>query len=364
MRLAIDIVGARHSGVAVVGMGVVEAAITHDSVDDVVVFASPRRDRRFELPLSRKLRVVECDTASSNTMARVAWNLGLSTIAAKRQGASAFLCLANGGVGASRVPLLLFIQQSLPFSAEALRALPTRARWRVAAIREVMRRSARRADLVGVQTEVMRNAVVQAFDVPDARVRVFQAPPPSFPPVDEMLLAQLRAPTRATLLYVGNTIAYKNLERLLDAFAGVRSTTNARLLLASPDAFSTTQPGVEVLKLSTRGQLRAAYEASDLLVFPSLVETVGLPLLEAMSLGVPILAADRPYAREICGDAADYFDPTDVASLRDSIARMLADPDLRSRKVSRAQRLLAERASASYSSLVAAATALAVKGDG
>lgn len=57
------------------------------------------------------------------------------------------------------------------------------------------------------------------------------------------------------------------------------------------------------------------YSAADALVFPSLTESYGLPLVEAMSIGMPIVAADRPYARELCGPTAIYFDPLSPDSL-------------------------------------------------
>lgn len=56
-------------------------------------------------------------------------------------------------------------------------------------------------------------------------------------------------------------------------------------------------------------QLQETYETHDILVFPSLVESFGLPLLEAMTTGMPIVASDRSWAREVCGGAASYVNP-------------------------------------------------------
>jgi glycosyltransferase involved in cell wall biosynthesis len=75
--------------------------------------------------------------------------------------------------------------------------------------------------------------------------------------------------------------------------------------------------------------LTEAYTLADLLIMPSLQETVGLPMLEAMNAGTPVLAADRPYAREICQDAASFFDPTDAGDLAFRIEALLADVSLR-----------------------------------
>jgi glycosyltransferase involved in cell wall biosynthesis len=72
-------------------------------------------------------------------------------------------------------------------------------------------------------------------------------------------------------------------------------------------------------------QIWAAYQDADIYVMPSLVETVGLPLMEAMSVGLPILVADRAYAHEICQDAAIYFDPLSPLDLSNKAKKLLED---------------------------------------
>jgi len=64
------------------------------------------------------------------------------------------------------------------------------------------------------------------------------------------------------------------------------------------------------------------YSKVDALFFPSLAESYGLPLVEAMKLGLPVICADLPYARWMCGDTAIYFDPFDVNSAADAIKQM------------------------------------------
>lgn len=61
------------------------------------------------------------------------------------------------------------------------------------------------------------------------------------------------------------------------------------------------------------------YSKADALIFPSLNESMGLPLLEAMSINLPILCSDLPYSRSLCGDYPIYFDPTDKNSIREAI---------------------------------------------
>jgi glycosyltransferase involved in cell wall biosynthesis len=173
--------------------------------------------------------------------------------------------------------------------------------------------------------------VRRAFHLEPDRVRVFAPELPTFPERDANLVRELRDPALPTVLYVGSTVGYKNVDRLLAAFRELRRSSKARLLLVTPEPFAISDEGARCLGALDRGGLRAAYEASDLVVMPSLVETVGLPLLEAMCLNVPVAAADRPYAREICGDAALYFDPLDASAMADAMRRGLTDAGLRER---------------------------------
>jgi glycosyltransferase involved in cell wall biosynthesis len=69
----------------------------------------------------------------------------------------------------------------------------------------------------------------------------------------------------------------------------------------------------------------------DILVSPSLAETFGFPLVEAMGLGMPIVVADTPIHREICGDAALYFAPGSSHELCDRVLELDCNPALRQR---------------------------------
>jgi glycosyltransferase involved in cell wall biosynthesis len=106
---------------------------------------------------------------------------------------------------------------------------------------------------------------------------------------------------------------------------------NARLFSTLPPDHALVADGHVALGYLDESALAAAYGAADVLVFPSLVESAGLPLIEAMSLGLPVVAADRPYAHEICGDGALYFAPTDVDGLAARIVALLQDAELRGR---------------------------------
>jgi glycosyltransferase involved in cell wall biosynthesis len=150
------------------------------------------------------------------------------------------------------------------------------------------------------------------------------------------------------LLYVGNQSAYKNVTFVIGAMRELRAgLPSLKLFLTWPvDHPACRMEGVVGLGYLRGAELREAYELATVLVMPSLVETVGLPMLEAMSAGTPVVAADRPYAHDVCEDAAVFFDPLDVGDLTGKIFAVLGDERLRDKLVQSGQDVIRKRRSA------------------
>lgn len=167
------------------------------------------------------------------------------------------------------------------------------------------------------------------------------------------------------LLHVGNRFAHKNVDLLLRAFAELaeRDRTLGLVLcgLGGPDerdrlAELGIAERVRVIRVSD-AQLPALYRDAEAFVFPSLYEGFGLPVVEAMAAGTPVVMADTPTLREVGGDAALTFEPIDVSGLAAQIERVLADETVRE-----LLRAAGRRQSAGYSwQATAAATARAYR---
>jgi len=139
------------------------------------------------------------------------------------------------------------------------------------------------------------------------------------------------------LLYVGSHKPHKNLARLLKAFAISRIANDVRLVMTGkPSPF--LQPIVDNLHLQERvafvdssknEELACIYRGALALVFPSLYEGFGLPPLEAMACGIPVITSNICSLPEVVGDAGILVNPRDLEALADALRQVVEDSGLR-----------------------------------
>ena len=131
------------------------------------------------------------------------------------------------------------------------------------------------------------------------------------------------------MLAVGTLEPRKNLARIAAAVDGELRVVGARGW-GGVDAAARTSPGSAT---STDEELAALYRGARCLVYASLYEGFGIPVAEALACGCPVVTSAGSPMAELAGDDATYVDPTDVASIRDGIARAFAaDAAPRSRR--------------------------------
>jgi glycosyltransferase involved in cell wall biosynthesis len=202
----------------------------------------------------------------------------------------------------------------------------------------------RRATHVIAVSECTRRDLTAVYGLPPEKVTViYEAAAPRFRVQPLELVAAVRAryglPGRY-LLFVGTIEPRKNLSRLLAAFetvyaeglsdglviVGKRGWLYGDFLARlekSPARDAVLFPGYV-----PDGDLPAVYAGAQGLVFPSLYEGFGLPVLEAMACGTPVVASCASSIPEVGGDAALYFDPMDVEAMVEAVRRLLCDTEL------------------------------------
>jgi glycosyltransferase involved in cell wall biosynthesis len=192
--------------------------------------------------------------------------------------------------------------------------------------------SATHADAVLTVSNTSRSDIIQTWSTPESKVHVtYPGVDEAFrPPGVEEISSTLTAfgVTRPYVLYVGHRGEHKNFQVLAEAMT-IPTLSGFDLVLVgggdpNESVVAPTEPGRKRqhhLKGVTDGQLCALYAGAVALVFPSLYEGFGFPLVEAMSCGAPVVASDIPSSREVCDDAAEFFPPRDSGGCAQSILR-------------------------------------------
>ncbi len=201
---------------------------------------------------------------------------------------------------------------------------------------------------LAVDSEATAAEVRRWFHVPPERMRVvYPAASPVFVALEggELAGAEQRLTSRFGLngpfvLTVGTLEPRKNVARLIEAYAGLDPgrRRNAPLVLVGdggwkPEAvFAGEWPDfVRRLGRVDEADLVALYNTASVVAYPSLVEGFGLPVVEAMACGTPVLTSNASSLAEVAGDAAVCVDPLDVDAIRGGLEALLGDPSLRRR---------------------------------
>ncbi|MDB5175761.1 MAG: glycosyl transferase family 1 [Candidatus Saccharibacteria bacterium] len=202
---------------------------------------------------------------------------------------------------------------------------------------EVIRRAAHKSRIVITPTQFVKDDLVAFAHVHPAKVVVTHE---SADPIVASPVPLLNLQKAKFIMYIGRPTPHKNLERLIEAYALLRAQhPDLKLVLAGKkDAnYARIEKSIpEKLRRSviftdfvSEGELRWLYEHCSAYVFPSLSEGFGLPPLEAMLHGAPVVSSNATCLPEVSGKAAYYFDPLNVTEMADAINEVLTNKELR-----------------------------------
>ncbi len=212
-------------------------------------------------------------------------------------------------------------------------------------IRWAILRSVQQADLILTASETIKTEILERFGLDEKRVRVayngvsraFHKLPEGF---CENHFARLRERLKLRsefLLFVGMLEQRKNVLTLVKAFSKIREKPDLQLVLAGrpANAYPSLERYIEKKHLKerviftgyiTEEDLITLYNKAALFVFPSLYEGFGIPLIEAMACGLPIVASKIPSTSEVAEDAVYYYgDPLDENALKEAIEIVMVD---------------------------------------
>jgi glycosyltransferase involved in cell wall biosynthesis len=203
----------------------------------------------------------------------------------------------------------------------------------------IMRQVGRRSDVIVTVSQSSRKDIIRLLGIPEERANAVRVIPNG--------VSQIYAPGKTqvgdekTILYVGRFDPYKNVTCLIKAFAEVLkgSLPNAKLRLIGPEDPRYPEPRLKARELGVEekivwsgyvadDELKHAYQNANVLVLASHYEGFGLPVVEAMKCGTPVICSNRSSLPEIVGDAAILVDPDNHHEVADAITLLLTDTHL------------------------------------
>lgn len=294
--------------------------------------------------------VIETDAAFKSAWRRLLWDQWAFRRLARE--ADRILVISDFGLLFPPCPQVLTLQNSLFFSTlYAEKILPSKSRsYRLQLLlrRWLVSLLIRHSAIITTASQSMLDEVRRLIPIPDAKTAVnpFGVPAGKFRHAGQAVQgASLR------LLYVSEYGDYKNLSVVLKAIALLHEMDVPGLCLTAtldpsqfPDVELATRdtdrrlladpricPHIRNVGFIPYAEIQRFYQESDIFVFSSIAESFGHPLVEAMASGLPIVASDIPICREICGEAALYFDPMDPQELAQKILLLWKDGRMRRR---------------------------------
>jgi glycosyltransferase involved in cell wall biosynthesis len=193
------------------------------------------------------------------------------------------------------------------------------------------------ASTVVTVSNYAKRDIAQAFHIPEQRIQVIGEGGEHMLGFgrDEAILDKHGLRERPFLLAVSSLAPHKNFKLLIEAI-GEGQQLDYDIVIAGGgnskvfgQANLNQHPRVHFVGFVSNEELRTLYEHATAFVFPSLQEGFGLPLVEAMALGCPVIASNAASIPEVCGDAALYFDPHNAPELKAKMDRVVNDPILR-----------------------------------
>lgn len=339
MRIAIDAtsVPAKPAGAGVYAIELVRAMAERDQRDGYALFA---RGGAFDADIGEKRNWKIERVAASSRPARLAWEQLRLPRALDRLGIdvlhSTHHTLPLAGVRCRRVVTI----HDVTFFRIPERYPPIRRFY----MQALTRLSARVADAIIVPSNAARDDVLTTLRLPvDKVATVYEAPAPRFVPIPRTA-AEAMIRTHGIdgpyVLSVGSLEPGKNRARLIRAMRMLRDQGfEHRLVVVGQKAWKfdeelalvaelNMQDRVQYLGYVGDGHVPALFSAAAAFAFPSLHEGFGLPVIEAMACGTPVLTSNISATAEVAGNAAVLVDPLSAEAIRDGLRRILEDQSL------------------------------------
>ncbi len=295
--------------------------------------------RRSDLQLPEHFTVRPSLLPTINPRVRVPWEQFVAPVLLRALGVDVYHGVLNVMPLVGAVPSVVTIHDLSPFLFPQTfrRVNRVYTRWAI----KVASRHARQ--LIAV-SEFTKQEMIRWLHVPAERITVtYNGVDQRFAPPDPILLEAFRRRVglpEQFILFIGTLEPRKNVPTLLEAYARIADDTNVPLILGGGKGWLYDEIFAKAEQLNLGDRIRFAgfiddadlplwYAAATVFTLPSLYEGFGIPLIEAMACGTPVVASTSSSLPEIVGDAGLLVSPKDPDALGAAILQLLRDPDLR-----------------------------------
>jgi len=302
--------------------------------------------------ISENIKIVSMkDNTAESWLARVGHDVLLLPARLKRDGYSCLVSITNFGPIWSSIPHVFFQRNAIYYCPYYFERVNGRLKVEASMRRRLALSSMMRADIIVTPSQAMADMIRDMC--PETASRSFKVLCHGFSreslkdPLDAKFEKLFSNKKGVRLLYPTHPAPYKGFEILFDTLAilqkmGIEFTLYTTVSRDDwPEGVRRHERQVAGLDLKKRvvfmgqvpqGQMGALYSRCDLMVYPSLCESFGFPMIEAMGFGLPIVAADTKVNREICGGGAIYYPSLDPESAATAICEAMK-PDVNRRLV-------------------------------
>ncbi len=291
------------------------------------------------------MRAVRLKVASRFRIMRILCEQLYMPFRAALDGLHLLHCPGYVSILASPVPVVLTIYDILAITHPEWCRTANRLYYRI-----TLPISIKRARRIIVPSETVKRELVSILSVSESKIDVVPLGVEErfFEPVNKSIICHLRqrlALPERFVLFVGNIEPKKNLPTLLEAYERLRRRMgNIGLVIVGAKAWGNGKLieraksiGAQYLGYVSDNELHAIYHLASALVFPSLYEGFGLPPLEAMAVGTPVVASTGGALPEVLGDAALLVEPNDADAISEALTAVLLDASLRTALIERAR---------------------------
>lgn len=319
----------------------IESLAKIDTVNHYVLFVSPANRQYISAIQQKNVIEVICNIDTNSPYYRVLWEQLFLPKLVSKYDLQVFHSLIHSSPRIASTQSLVTVQVliSLIFEKSAGLSIPMRLFWKTIGLARI-----RQADHLIAVSNACKDELVQLVKINPEKISVIHngIGEHFFRDQDCVFAKSISEETTPYILWVGVPHKHKNLPTMLKAFAFLKSRHNTpiKLMMIGPNLANSELVTQTIRELALEAEvilrpvtpnekLPEIYQKAELFLFPSTKESFGIPVIEAMASGVPVVAANIPAIAEIAGDSALLVDPASSEAIFEGMKQALFNIELR-----------------------------------